>query len=175
MIHDNAILADNVDFVFPSATFFTDKEDYEGFTGSFTDRKESEVSSIRAVWITQARFEDTQAVSESQSPIFSVFFELNVFHSLNFERKDEGGAIDSFERKIARSDFEHDLAVLSLADFFSGGIPLNLAHFTESDLRALSQVDDTQRNIQCPFIDGEVFGSWTTLETVAILQPEFYC
>jgi len=160
-LHDKCALVTNVDYVFPTATRFSEKSDYWAFVDSTNDTQtEIETELINACWINYLRFEDDKP--DHESPTKTIYYEITIFNEATFERLDEPPVVDTFNAKVSLTDHNHDTAVFSLQGEFQGINPLGLDSetFTVSETFSVVQVDQTERLVPCAFIiDEKVPGS----------------
>jgi hypothetical protein len=171
-IHDKCALATNVDYVFPTGTRFSSKEDFWTFADSTkTKQSELETNLVNAVWISYLRFEDDD--SDSHSPVKTIHYELTLFTESTFERLDETDNT-TFNAKVSKTEHEHDTSVFSLQTQFQGvdDLGLDTSIFAVSETKSLVQIDNTQREIPCEFIqDNTVIGSVSKFDCAVRIQP----
>jgi hypothetical protein len=171
-LHDRVASATNVDFVFPTATRFSEKSDYWAFVDDNNDTQtEIETELINAVWISYLRFEDNDR--EIDGAIKTISYEITVFTEATFERLDETATPDTFNAKVSKTDHEHDTTVFSLQGLFQGITPLGLdtSIYPVNETDSLLQPESTQRLAPCAFIvDEKVLGSQTRFICEARIQ-----
>ena len=179
-IHDKCDLSDDatfvaqvntVPFVFPNITRFTDKADYWQFVNALSTQYAIETTLMAAIWMDDISY--TLDDPEKDSPLEDRKFSITLFTESDFTRYNPAADLDDFERKLNKTVFDHDLTREVLKRDFMGITPLGLdtAVFTVAETNSIQQFEETQREVNCPFIDDEkVIGSLTRFELPARIQ-----
>lgn len=185
-IHDRCDLSGNaeyvsavttVPFVFPTIERFNMKANYWQFVNSYSTQKQIETTLLQAIWIDDitrriatGEMEDER---EDDSPLIQRVYQLTLFTESKFDRYDENASLNTFERKCNKRHLFHNFTRDALDLQFKGSNPLGLDEsiFATAETVSLTELDFTQREVNCEFIgDPSVFGSVTKFECVAKVE-----